>query len=111
MLPISPMLISPCHQDIYVLMALPRQRSDLWYADGTIILDNGSVQFRVYRGILAANSSVFNDMFSIPQPSGEDDLIEGCEVVQLHDSAVDLGHFLRATHETGYVITYINCYM
>jgi hypothetical protein len=91
-------------------MAAPRRSSELWYADGTVILDNGSVQFRVYRGILAANSSVFNDMFSIPQPSGGDDLIEGCEVVQLHDSAVDLGHFLRAIHETGYAIIYINCF-
>jgi hypothetical protein len=84
-------------------MALPRRSPDLWYADGTVILTTESVQFRVYRGILAANSSVFDDMFSIPQPSdGGDNLMEGCEVVQLHDSAADLGHFLRAIHETGY---------
>jgi hypothetical protein len=43
----------------------------------------------------------------MPQPSdGEHDLMEGCEVVQLHDSAADLGHFLRAIHETGYALTY-----
>jgi len=47
------------------------QRGDPWLDDGNIILQTGSKQFRVVRSILSASSSVFRDMFSIPQPVDE----------------------------------------
>jgi hypothetical protein len=84
-------------------MVVQMQRDPhLWFEDGSIVLETESTQFRVYRGILAANSPVFKDMFSLPQPE-EQELVEGCPIVTLHDSPVDLGHFLRSIHDAGCV--------
>ncbi|KAJ7773928.1 hypothetical protein B0H16DRAFT_1362853 [Mycena metata] len=78
------------------------QRSpDFWFEDGTIVLQAGNVLYRVYRGWLASRSTVFHDTFSIPQPTEETDLIEGCPVVQIHDAAQDFGRFLKALHNHG----------
>ena len=73
---------------------------DLWYQDGTVVLQAESLQFRIYGGILAENSPVFRDMFTLAQPQG-DELSEGCPVVRLHDSKSDLYHFLKSLHSAG----------
>ncbi|KAJ7221392.1 hypothetical protein GGX14DRAFT_388571 [Mycena pura] len=58
---------------------VPLRVQELWFSDGTIVLQAGNSQFRVYQGILAARSPVFKDMLSVPQPEPEDTtLIEGC---------------------------------
>ncbi|KLO06635.1 hypothetical protein SCHPADRAFT_805580, partial [Schizopora paradoxa] len=52
----------------------------LWYDDGNIILASDRHLFRVYKGQLAQHSSVFRDMFSLPQaplPSGASDASGG----------------------------------
>ncbi len=70
---------------------------EFWYEDGTIILVARTVQFRVYKGVLADLSSVFADMFSLPQPTSS--LLAGpadCPFVHLEDSPEDLRHILRA---------------
>lgn len=36
--------------------------NDVWFDDGNVILQAESTLFKVYRGILAQNSSVFHDM-------------------------------------------------
>jgi len=82
-------------------MAAKIRSPDIWFEDGSIVLQAELTQFRVYRGILSANSPIFRDMFSLPQPN-EGELVEGCPVVTLFDSAVDLSHFLRAIHDAGY---------
>ena len=72
-------------------------RSDIWYEDGNIILQAEGVQFKVLKSILARSSSVFEDMFSIPQPpSSGADTIDGCAIVNLSDSAEELGYVLQA---------------
>ncbi|KAJ7167231.1 hypothetical protein C8R43DRAFT_984555 [Mycena crocata] len=42
--------------------------TDVWFDDGTVILQAEQTLFRVYRGVLAAQSTIFRDMFSISQP-------------------------------------------
>lgn len=75
-------------------------RSDLWYDDGNIILQAERVQFKVYKGVLAENSSVFKDMFAFPQPPSTDtQLVEGCHVVHLSDSAQDMGYVLEELYQ------------
>ncbi|KAJ7494261.1 hypothetical protein B0H11DRAFT_2190590 [Mycena galericulata] len=62
--------------------ASPSQRiGKLWFEDGNIVIQAGNSQFRVYRGILAARSSVFQDMLSFPQPP-DSELFEGCPLTR-----------------------------
>ncbi|KAH8823694.1 hypothetical protein DL96DRAFT_234995 [Flagelloscypha sp. PMI_526] len=62
-----------------------RQVPDLWYPDGGIVLQAGNCLFRVYQGILSAQSSVFADMFNLAQ-SGDElvDQYDGQPLVVLH---------------------------
>lgn len=76
---------------------IPQVRSIVWYDDGNIILQAQDTLFKVHKGILAQNSSVFQDMFSLPQPPSVDtDLVEGCPVVQLSDTAEEVECVLQA---------------
>ncbi|KAJ7764046.1 hypothetical protein DFH07DRAFT_939210 [Mycena maculata] len=76
--------------------------TDLWFDDGTIVLQVETTLYRVYRGLLSSRSAVFRDTFSIPQPAedgaGE---IEGCPVVRLHDREKDFTRFLKALFHCG----------
>ncbi|KAJ7500465.1 hypothetical protein B0H11DRAFT_1714417 [Mycena galericulata] len=74
---------------------LPRHVEDLWFEDGNIVIQAGNSQFRVYRGVLAARSSVFKDMLSVPQPP-ESELVDGCPLVRLTDSEMEVEVFLKA---------------
>ncbi|KAJ7637508.1 hypothetical protein B0H17DRAFT_1339515 [Mycena rosella] len=76
----------------------PPIRSKIWMSYGDIILQAESTQFRVNRDILANQSSVFRDMFSLPQPPGED-TVEGCLIVELSDSAKDVELLLTALYD------------
>ncbi|KAJ7449092.1 hypothetical protein B0H11DRAFT_2079537 [Mycena galericulata] len=66
----------------------PLVRSKIWMPYGDIILQAESTQFRVNRDNLALQSSVFADMFAVPQPPNEP-TVEGCPIVQVSDSAKD----------------------
>lgn len=73
-------------------------QSEPWLKDGNIVLEAEGNQFRVHRSILANHSSIFEDMFAMPQPSAtnESELVEGCPVVKLSDTAADLQYVLKA---------------
>ena len=66
------------------------------------------MQFRVHRGVLALHSPVFRDMFSLPVPAdaageGSDnvnEMVDGCPLVCLSDSAQDLEIFLGMLYGT-----------
>jgi hypothetical protein len=79
---------------------------DVWFHDGTVVLQAESALFRVYRGVLAAQSPIFRDTFAIPQPPTQD-TYDGCPLVLLHDSPEDLKLFLLAIHDAGYVHTFL----
>ncbi|KAK7001410.1 glutamine amidotransferase type-1 domain-containing protein [Favolaschia claudopus] len=94
----------PMPQDVLPYPFSPLLRSpEVWFDDGTIILEAESIQFKVFKGILAANSTVFNDMLvvgsSIPETN---EMVDGCPVVRVFDSALDMKHFLKALHHVGY---------
>jgi len=46
----------------------PQRHPTLWFEDGNLILIAGNTMFCVHRSILSRNSTVFEDMFSLPQP-------------------------------------------
>jgi hypothetical protein len=75
---------------------------ELWFEDGTVVIQAGNSLYRVFRGILAARSPVFRDMFQLPQPP-DCPLFEGCPVVQIWDSPTELTALLRAIFEPEFV--------
>lgn len=75
--------------------SLPR-RSELWFREGTVVLQAGNTQFRVYRDVLSLHSKIFKGMFSVSQCSLQDEaLVEGCPLVRLCDSESDMEDMLR----------------
>ncbi|KAJ7927015.1 hypothetical protein B0H13DRAFT_1971769, partial [Mycena leptocephala] len=60
---------------------------DLWFEDDNLIL--------------RAENSLFADMLSFPQTE-EEERIDGCPVVRLHDSAADVTCFLRAIFDSSF---------
>ncbi|TBU38342.1 hypothetical protein BD309DRAFT_874578 [Dichomitus squalens] len=72
---------------------------EFWLGDGTVILVAGTIEFRVYKGLLAAYSPVLKDLFARKHPfrdvpSGDRHDIP-CPVVRVSDSPDDLRHLLR----------------
>jgi hypothetical protein len=82
----------------------PVRSAAVWYADGTLVIRAGNTLFRVYRGILASQSDIFNDMLSVPQPLdvADAETFEGCVVVRVHDTPVDMERFLRTILDIRY---------
>ncbi len=65
------------------------------FDDGSIVLVAGNIAFKVYKGLLAAQSMVFSDMLSTGSAHATQ-VVDGCPVVHLSDSPEDLRHLLRA---------------
>ncbi|KAJ6447573.1 hypothetical protein C8R47DRAFT_937378, partial [Mycena vitilis] len=63
---------------------------NLWFADGNIVIQAGNSQYRVF-----AHSSVFSDLFSLPQQP-DSELVEGCPFVRLPDPDIEVTPFLKA---------------
>ncbi|TFK90379.1 hypothetical protein K466DRAFT_596980 [Polyporus arcularius HHB13444] len=70
--------------------------AEFWFDDGNLVLITTppTVAFRVYRGLLAAQSEVFAGMFA-GSSSHDAESYHGCPIVQLSDSPQDLRHLLR----------------
>jgi hypothetical protein len=76
------------------------EECSLWYNDGTVVVQAEDTVFRVYGGLLANQSTIFQDMFGVPQPLPQDiDTYEGCPLIHVRDSAPDMYHFLLVLHE------------
>lgn len=73
-------------------------RSHIWYDDGSVVLQAEATQFRVHWSILSLHSTFFRDMRTLPQPADEQS-VEGCPVVVLHDSSTDLERLLRVLYD------------
>ncbi|TDL29017.1 hypothetical protein BD410DRAFT_735751 [Rickenella mellea] len=72
--------------------------ADFWFSDGNLVLVADGIHFKVHRGVLARQSEVFRDILSIPQPA-DVTLIDGCNVVELYDSPLDVMYLLRALYD------------
>ncbi|KAF7351138.1 BTB domain-containing protein [Mycena sanguinolenta] len=73
-------------------------RSEIWYKDGSVVLQAENTQFRVYWGILSQHSPFFRDLENLPQPPNQP-TVDGCSVVELHDSAEDVEYLLKALYD------------
>ncbi|KAF7315146.1 BTB domain-containing protein [Mycena indigotica] len=79
-------------------------RSDIWHMDGSVILQALTTQFRVHWGLLTMHSTVFKDMYALPQPNASEPTVEGCPVVEVHDDPVDLQNLLKALYNPTYLL-------
>ncbi|KAJ7754638.1 hypothetical protein DFH07DRAFT_1061197 [Mycena maculata] len=76
---------------------------DLWFSDGSLVVRAENKAFRVSGALLAARSTVFQDMLSFPQPSAGASEIESLDeipIVELHDPASEVEPFLRAIFDS-----------
>ncbi|PPQ82404.1 hypothetical protein CVT26_013319 [Gymnopilus dilepis] len=74
-------------------------KSRFWFDDGNIILQAENTQYKVHRSLLANQSVVFRDMFSMPQPANPDPVVDACPVVPLSDKAADIEHVLSLFYD------------
>ncbi|KAJ6593478.1 hypothetical protein B0H19DRAFT_1090533 [Mycena capillaripes] len=72
-------------------------RSEVWYEDGSVVLQAHDTQFRVHWGILAQQSAFFRHMQALPQPPDQPS-VEGCLVIKLSDDVADVECLLRALY-------------
>ncbi|KAH8119631.1 hypothetical protein DFH11DRAFT_1783342, partial [Phellopilus nigrolimitatus] len=73
------------------------------FDDGNVFLATTTYIFRVHKGILSLNSTVFRSMFSLPQPIEGEDSYKGLPVVQLvGDRDDEVAILLRAMYERNF---------
>ncbi|KAM5544851.1 hypothetical protein V8D89_001749 [Ganoderma adspersum] len=83
--------------------------SDVWYEDGNIVVIAQTTAFRFHKSVVSHHSSVFRDLFSVPQPSppavaGESEpgaraeTFDGCAAVRVSDTSYDFRELLRAIY-------------
>jgi hypothetical protein len=83
------------------------RHSELWFTDGSVVLQAEKTRFRVHTSLLSRRSLFFRDMFMLPQPSKgspkcsdqPDCIVDGCPLVTLHDSAEDVANLLIAFYD------------
>ncbi|KAJ3528883.1 hypothetical protein NMY22_g9226 [Coprinellus aureogranulatus] len=75
--------------------------TEFWFEDGSIVLQAGNVQLKVYRELLARRSPVFASLFQQP-PLPNEATVDGCRVVQLQDAFEDLIHAFRVMYGDSY---------
>ncbi|KAF7351124.1 hypothetical protein MSAN_01674900 [Mycena sanguinolenta] len=75
-------------------------RSNIWYNDGSIVLQVTNTQFRVHWGVLRQHSSWFRDFGNPPdQP-----IIDGCPILELRETSdVDVEYVLEALYDPHYL--------
>ncbi|KAJ3709681.1 hypothetical protein C8R42DRAFT_729940 [Lentinula raphanica] len=83
---------------------------DLWFDDGSVVCRAEDVVFRIHISQLCRHSSFFRDLFSIGARSnsvlgssihskGGPNEFEHCPVIELHDSAEDVGNLFAALYD------------
>ncbi|KIP08881.1 hypothetical protein PHLGIDRAFT_358088 [Phlebiopsis gigantea 11061_1 CR5-6] len=84
-----------------VIRACSSRSEDVWFEDGTVVLQVENTLFRVYSGLLSRHSPFFKHLFTLPQPP-DAECCDGCPLIKLvADDAEDVRDFLLAIHEIG----------
>lgn len=85
------------------LWNLASRHEKFWLYDGSIILWVEDTLFRVHQTVLSNSSEIFSTLFTLPQSNTDQDSIEGCPIVQLHDRAADFNDLLNALYYPSFV--------
>ncbi|KAI5829962.1 hypothetical protein K523DRAFT_240925 [Schizophyllum commune Tattone D] len=78
---------------------------ELWFSDGNIVIRVGERVCRVHQSILAANSPVLADVFSVPQPR-DGEMYEGLPMMSFPDPPEEVLHWLKSMLLLGYFEVY-----
>ncbi|KLO07745.1 hypothetical protein SCHPADRAFT_881288, partial [Schizopora paradoxa] len=94
---------------------VPKPHELLWFSDGNVVLATDTYLFKVHKSLLALHSSVFRDMFELPNVGHGDPIpgqgdagaaseaYEGVPMVTLiGDKGEDVAHLLRAVFGPDY---------
>jgi uncharacterized OsmC-like protein len=81
------------------------QHSEMWFDDGTIIIQAEDTQFRVYKGTLCRVSSVLREQVESMEALKDKNK---CPILRLVDSATDVAHVLRAIFDRWYVYLFVS---
>ena len=71
-----------------------KRSEEFWIPDGNVVLIAGDTAFRVYRGLLAMQSTVFADLFASSSPMAEESY-DDCPLIRLTDSPQEVAQLLR----------------
>lgn len=112
---LSPTTIMDVDAQLQRPQTSPKPHNFLWFTDGNVVLATDTYLFKVHKSLLAVHSSVFKDMFELPNvghdssnlegPGRSDaafasETYEGAQVVTLvGDKGADVAHLLRAVFE------------
>ncbi|KIK77869.1 hypothetical protein PAXRUDRAFT_58788, partial [Paxillus rubicundulus Ve08.2h10] len=79
-------------------------RSDIWFADGNVVLISGSAAFKMHRGRLERYFEVFRGFFLVARPwaGAVNNIVDGCPTVDLYDRPSDVHHLLVALYDGFY---------
>jgi len=89
-----------------LLPSLAKRHDELWFDDGSIVLQVQTTLFRVHRSFLVTHSEIFADLFLVPQPHSFE-VVDDCPIVCLHDSPDDFVHFLKALYDPCYFDSFV----
>ncbi|TFK22914.1 hypothetical protein FA15DRAFT_671008 [Coprinopsis marcescibilis] len=74
----------------------------LWFSDGNVVLQAQHTQFRVHCTLLSTQSTFLKKIFTAIQPktstTDSSELIEGCPLIRLTDSAADWKNVLETVY-------------
>jgi hypothetical protein len=87
-------------------IAESKPHPNLWFDDGSLVIQASTVRYRVHRTILCRHSAIFRDMVAMPQqdgPSNSEHTFDGCPLVRMMDSPDDLTMLLEAIYNPEYV--------
>ncbi|TFY83100.1 hypothetical protein EWM64_g904 [Hericium alpestre] len=87
-------------------LSLPSQdpvieRGEVWYEDGSVILQAETTQFCVHKSVLSEHSSVLKAMLSSPEKYDQATM-GSCPVVKLDDDAGDMEDMLQTIYRPSY---------
>ena len=78
-----------------------KRDSEIWFEDGNVVVIAQTTAFRFHKSVVSLHSSVFRDLFSIPQPSGSpvgEESFDSCPVVHVSDTSYDFRELIRAIY-------------
>lgn len=83
----------------------PSESPLCWFDDGNVVLQAEDTLFRVYKGFLRKQSSVFDDMFSLPAAARENEMetFDSCSLVVVQETAKEMELFILALTDLTYV--------